>query len=99
MRKPVDLRLYALIDPEQSGGHDLADLASRLVAGGVTLIQIRDKLSTTREAISSIPDLQGLGSTVAEVEPRGQRYGAGGSQAPRGPASPRRFRNQSSVAP
>jgi len=28
-----------------------------------------------------------------------QRYGAGGSQAPRGPASPRRFRNQSSAAP
>ena len=33
------------------------------------------------------------------VEHRGQRYGAGESQAPRGPASPRRFRNQSSAAP
>ena len=51
MRKAVDLRLYALIDPEQSGGHDLANLADWLVAGGVTLIQIRDKLGSTRTAI------------------------------------------------
>jgi thiamine-phosphate pyrophosphorylase len=44
----VDLRLYAIVDPETSGGHDLADLARRLAAGGATLVQLRDKLSETR---------------------------------------------------
>ena len=44
----VDLRLYAIVDPETSGGHDLADLSRRLAAGGATLVQLRDKLSDTR---------------------------------------------------
>ena len=44
----VDLRLYAIVDPERAGGHDLADLARRLAAGGATLVQLRDKLSETR---------------------------------------------------
>src|SRR5690348_7848588 len=51
MPEAVDLRLYALIDPEQSGGRDLAELAAQVVSGGATLIQIRDKLSSTRQAI------------------------------------------------
>ena len=44
----VDLRLYAIIDPEVSGGHDLVDLSRQLAAGGATLVQLRDKLSETR---------------------------------------------------
>jgi thiamine-phosphate pyrophosphorylase len=44
----VDLRCYAIVDPEVSGGHDLADLCRMLAAGGVTLVQLRDKLSDTR---------------------------------------------------
>jgi thiamine-phosphate pyrophosphorylase len=44
----LDLRLYAIVDPEVSGGHDLADLSRRLAAGGTTLVQLRDKLSDTR---------------------------------------------------
>ena len=40
----VDLRLYAIVDPELAGGHDLADLAAQLAAGGATLVQLRDKL-------------------------------------------------------
>jgi thiamine-phosphate pyrophosphorylase len=47
----VDLRLYAILDPEVSGGHDLADLARMLAAGGTTLVQLRDKLSDTRVMI------------------------------------------------
>ena len=42
----VDLRLYAIVDPEVSGGHDLADLSRTLAAGGATLVQLRDKLAT-----------------------------------------------------
>ena len=39
----VDLRLNAIVDPERSGGHDLADLARLCAQGGATLIQLRDK--------------------------------------------------------
>jgi thiamine-phosphate pyrophosphorylase len=44
----VDLRAYAIVDPEVSGGHDLVDLCRALAAGGVTRVQLRDKLSDTR---------------------------------------------------
>jgi thiamine-phosphate pyrophosphorylase len=44
----VDLRLYAIVDPERSGGHELADLARQLAAGGATLVQLRDKHGDTR---------------------------------------------------
>lgn len=47
----VDLRLYAIVDPETSGGHDLAELARRLAAGGATLVQLRDKKSETRAMV------------------------------------------------
>ena len=46
----VDLRLYALLDPAQSGGHSMAELAN-YVARGATLVQLRDKHGTTREMI------------------------------------------------
>jgi len=44
----IDLRLYALLDPEHAGGHDLADLARLVAQGGATLVQLRDKRSDTR---------------------------------------------------
>jgi thiamine-phosphate pyrophosphorylase len=44
----VDLRCYAIVDPEVSGGHELPDLCRMLAAGGVTLVQLRDKLTDTR---------------------------------------------------
>jgi thiamine-phosphate pyrophosphorylase len=47
----VDLRLYALVDPERSGGRDLAALAKDLVEGGATLVQLRDKPGSTRRMI------------------------------------------------
>lgn len=50
---PVDLRCYAIVDPEVSGGHNLVDLCRMLAAGGVTLVQLRDKLSDTREMIET----------------------------------------------
>ncbi len=47
----VDLRLYALLDPERAGGHDLAELGKQVVAGGATLVQLRDKHGSTRRLI------------------------------------------------
>ncbi|MEA2945153.1 MAG: thiamine-phosphate pyrophosphorylase, partial [Alphaproteobacteria bacterium] len=48
---PVDLRVYALVDPEHAGGHALDDLARLIVQGGATLVQLRDKRSETRRMI------------------------------------------------
>ena len=42
MLDQLDLRLYAILDPEQAGGHALPDLARMIVAGGATLVQLRD---------------------------------------------------------
>jgi thiamine-phosphate pyrophosphorylase len=47
----VDLRLYALLDPAQSGGRTLGELAA-MVARGVTIVQLRDKHGTTRAMIA-----------------------------------------------
>ncbi len=50
-RKPVDVRLNAIVDPERAGGRDLAELARLCAEGGATLIQLRDKLSETRALV------------------------------------------------
>src|SRR5690242_18882595 len=52
-RMPVDLRLYALVDPEHADGHSLPDLARRVAESGATLLQLRDKKSETREMVAS----------------------------------------------
>lgn len=51
MKAKLDLRVYAIVDPEVSGGHDLVDLSRRLAAGGTTLVQLRDKLSDTKAMV------------------------------------------------
>lgn len=51
MPNPVDLRLYALVDPDTAGRHALPELAARAVAGGATLVQLRDKTGTTRRMV------------------------------------------------
>ena len=43
----VALRLYALVDPAVAGGRALTDLTQR-IAGSATLVQLRDKQSSTR---------------------------------------------------
>src|SRR5260370_19418574 len=48
-----DLRLYALIDPERAGGRDLAELAWLIARGGATLVQLRDKLSSTHAMVET----------------------------------------------
>ena len=47
----VNLRLYALIDPERAGGRNLAGLARDVAAGGATLVQLRDKHGSTKRMI------------------------------------------------
>jgi thiamine-phosphate pyrophosphorylase len=47
----VDLRLNAIVDPERANGRSLADVTRMVVAGGATLIQLRDKHGSTRRMI------------------------------------------------
>jgi thiamine-phosphate diphosphorylase len=49
--KPVDLRLYGIIDPERTGGRDPVALVRKAVAGGATLIQYRDKQGEGRRLV------------------------------------------------
>ncbi|RAI43683.1 thiamine phosphate synthase [Rhodoplanes roseus] len=48
---PIDVRLNAIVDPERAGGRPLVELARAVVAGGATLVQLRDKLGSTRRMI------------------------------------------------
>jgi thiamine-phosphate pyrophosphorylase len=60
----VDLRLYALVDPERANGRALDDLARRVVAGGATLVQLRDKHGTTRRLVEEARAIkQALGAS------------------------------------
>jgi thiamine-phosphate pyrophosphorylase len=59
----LDLRLYAILDPEHAGGHRLPDLARAVAAGGATIVQLRDKVSdmattvqTARAIKAALPD-------------------------------------------
>jgi thiamine-phosphate pyrophosphorylase len=47
----IDLRLNAIVDPERANGRPLVELARMVVAGGATLIQLRDKHGSTRRMI------------------------------------------------
>jgi thiamine-phosphate pyrophosphorylase len=50
---PVDLRVYAIVDPEHAGGRSLPDLAKLVATGGATLVQLRDKRSETRDMVET----------------------------------------------
>jgi len=49
----VDLRLYAIVDPEHAGGRTLPALARMVAEGGATLVQLRDKISETRAMVET----------------------------------------------
>jgi thiamine-phosphate pyrophosphorylase len=54
-----DLRLYALVDPAVAGGRTLPDLA-RAIAGSATLVQLRDKHSSTRAMVETARALKAV---------------------------------------
>ena len=49
----LDVRLNAIVDPERANGRSLVELTRMVVAGGATLIQLRDKHGTTRRMIEA----------------------------------------------
>ena len=50
----VDLRLYAIVDPEHAGSHALPDLARKIAQGGATLVQLRDKVHDAADMIALV---------------------------------------------
>jgi thiamine-phosphate pyrophosphorylase len=56
----VDLRLYALLDPERAGGANLSGLAQAVAEGGATLVQLRDKLGSTRQLVAQARELKAV---------------------------------------
>jgi thiamine-phosphate pyrophosphorylase len=57
---PPDLRLYLVTDRALAKGRPLADLVRQAVAGGVTVVQLRDKEASTRELVAWAESLQAL---------------------------------------
>lgn len=58
----LDLRLYALLDPEHASGRKLDELARMVAEGGATLVQLRDKQRGTR---TMIEDARAIKSALA----------------------------------
>jgi thiamine-phosphate pyrophosphorylase len=56
----IDLRLNAIVDPERANGRSLSELTRMVVKGGATLIQLRDKLGSTRRMIEEARAILGV---------------------------------------
>jgi len=50
---PCNISLYGILDPERSRDRPLEEIARESVAGGVTLLQLRDKRGTARRMIDA----------------------------------------------
>jgi thiamine-phosphate pyrophosphorylase len=55
----LDLSLYAILDPATAGGRPLPELA-RQIAGRATLVQLRDKTSSTRAMVEEARAIQSV---------------------------------------
>jgi len=53
-------RLYAIVDAASLGTHSLLDFAEELLAGGVTLLQYRDKTGRARQMLEDARELRRL---------------------------------------
>jgi thiamine-phosphate pyrophosphorylase len=52
MKKPFDLSLYLVLDPDLCRQHSMVETAREAVAGGVTVVQVRHKRASTAERIA-----------------------------------------------
>jgi thiamine-phosphate pyrophosphorylase len=60
MRKPFDLSLYLVLDPDLCGPMGMVETTRAAVAGGVTMVQLRDKHASTAEMIETGRALQAV---------------------------------------
>jgi thiamine-phosphate pyrophosphorylase len=65
MKKPLDLSLYICVGPSHCPEGRIVDVAVEAARNGVTLVQLRDKTSGTREMVRIAREL------VAALEPLG----------------------------
>lgn len=52
MKKPFDLSLYLVLDPDLCRQHSMVETARAAVAGGVTMVQVRHKRASTAERVA-----------------------------------------------
>lgn len=64
-RRALDLSLYLVIGPHDTGGRPVREVVSAALSGGVTLVQLRRKDGTTRAFVEEARTL------VALLRPRG----------------------------
>ncbi len=55
---PVDLRVYAVLDPLRCRGRALGVMAAAAAAGGATLLQLRVKHGSTRELVAAAREVR-----------------------------------------
>jgi thiamine-phosphate pyrophosphorylase len=60
MKKPFDLSLYLVLDPGLCGPMGMVETTRAAVAGGVTMVQLRDKHASTAEMIETGRALQAV---------------------------------------
>jgi len=57
---PVDITLYAIVDPMRCGGRPIDVVAQNAMAGGVSAIQYRDKAASTRAMVEHARELKAV---------------------------------------
>lgn len=59
-REAFDLSLYLVVGPADTGGRDIVEVVRAAVAGGVTLVQLRDKNAPLERLVESARALKDL---------------------------------------
>lgn len=55
-----DLRLYVVLDPAVAGDRSVVEIARRALAGGATMLQLRDKFSPDRDVLAAATAIAAL---------------------------------------
>jgi thiamine-phosphate diphosphorylase len=50
---PLDLRLYVVLDPAVAGARSIVEIARQAIAGGATMLQLRDKVAGDRDLLAT----------------------------------------------
>ena len=56
----LDLRLYVVLDPAVAGDRSVVEIARLALAGGATILQLRDKRSPDRDVLAAATAIAGL---------------------------------------
>ncbi len=60
----LDLRLYVVLDPAVAGARSVVEIAEQAIAGGATLLQLRDKRSSDRDFLDAATAIAKLSQTA-----------------------------------